>query len=328
MTSSFADTASHDTHRPPRKHAIRRVAVGLLFAVNGLIIGGYGGVLPPSASGWTSTPPTSRSCCSSAGLAGIVAMQVGGRLVRRDRCPPSRPGRPSAPHRRGNDLRVRHDLPASPSWERCCSVSATEPWTSPRTLWVFRSRAPVSVPVMSSFHALWSVGGFVGAGSVLLMATRCSTSKVLRSSCRSCCSWQCWLSSPSSSHTRSPHQRRSSSTALTAHGRRSRRSPGCSRSSALAFGLSEGTATDWSALARHRGCPGRLHHRLARSRRGQWLHGHHPPTRRPSRRSLRPRAQSSGSAVSAPHSATAPSPWSAAYRCCSSVGHWSDWESA
>ena len=55
-------------------------------------------------------------------------------------------------------------------------------------------------------------------------------------------------SSPSSSPQDHPTHGGHAAQQVTGSGRRSRPSPGCSRSWRSAFGLSEGTATDWSSL--------------------------------------------------------------------------------
>ena len=57
-----------------------RLAVALLFAVNGLIIGGYGGVLPSIRERLSIDATHIAILLFVAGLAGIVAMQIGGRL--------------------------------------------------------------------------------------------------------------------------------------------------------------------------------------------------------------------------------------------------------
>ena len=54
--------------------------MALLFAVNGLIIGGYGGVLPSIRERLDINASHIAIMLFAAGLAGIVAMQVGGRL--------------------------------------------------------------------------------------------------------------------------------------------------------------------------------------------------------------------------------------------------------
>src|SRR6476661_7172745 len=96
------------------------VAVTVLFAVNGMILGGYGGTLPSIRDrvDIDATHIALMLFCGS--LAGILSMQVGGRLA--------------------DAIGVQVE-------------SA-------------RRR-----PIMSFFHAFWSVGSFVGAGSVLIVAT-------------------------------------------------------------------------------------------------------------------------------------------------------------
>jgi MFS family permease len=56
------------------------VAVALLFAVNGLIIGGFGGVLPSIRERLDITATQIAIMLFAVGLAGILAMQVAGRL--------------------------------------------------------------------------------------------------------------------------------------------------------------------------------------------------------------------------------------------------------
>ena len=79
MTSSLTITTPRDlTVRLAGTQSV--VAVALLFAVNGLIIGGYGGVLPSIRERLGINATHIAIMLFTAGLAAIVAMQVSGRL--------------------------------------------------------------------------------------------------------------------------------------------------------------------------------------------------------------------------------------------------------
>jgi predicted MFS family arabinose efflux permease len=79
MSSSFTTTPPQDlTVRLTSRQSA--VAVALLFAVNGLIIGGFGGVLPSIRERLDINATHIATMLFTAGLAGIVGMQVGGRL--------------------------------------------------------------------------------------------------------------------------------------------------------------------------------------------------------------------------------------------------------
>src|SRR5919107_663977 len=146
------------------------VAVAVLFAVNGLIIGGYGGVLPSIRERLAIDASRIAVLLFTAGLAGIVSMQTGGRL--------------------SDAIGARQvalaGLPLLISAATTFALATTFPVAvvgavllglGNGTMDVAMNAVGVQVeaarkrPVMSSFHALWSVGGFVGAASVLVMAT-------------------------------------------------------------------------------------------------------------------------------------------------------------
>jgi MFS family permease len=165
------------TNMPPQDLAVRlattqsAVAVALLFAVNGLIIGGFGGVLPSIRERLDISASHIAIMLFAAGLAGIVAMQIGGRL--------------------SDAIGARQvALAGLPFLIAAAAVTFAFAMTFPvavagavllglgnGAMDVAMNAVGVQVegartrPIMSRFHALWSVGGFAGAGSVLLMAT-------------------------------------------------------------------------------------------------------------------------------------------------------------
>ncbi len=168
MTSS-PPTPPHDlTVRLASRKSV--VAVALLFAVNGLVIGGYGGVLPSIRERLEIDPTHIAIMLFTAGLAAIAAMQVGGRLS------------DSIGARQVALAGIPVLVAAAITFAFATSfpiavVGAVLLGLGNGTMDVSMNAVGVQVegarqrPVMSSFHALWSLGGFVGAGSVLLMAT-------------------------------------------------------------------------------------------------------------------------------------------------------------
>ena len=144
-------------------------AVALLFAVNGLIIGGYGGVLPSIRERLDLTPTHIAVMLFVAGLAGIVAMQFGGRL--------------------SDSVGARQvalcALPLLIGAAVTFALATTFPLAIVGAVLLGLGNGSIDVamnaigvqvevarkrPIMSRFHALWSVGGFVGAGCVLVLS--------------------------------------------------------------------------------------------------------------------------------------------------------------
>jgi MFS family permease len=167
---------SAPTNQPPPDLLLRLastrsvVAVSLLFAVNGLIIGGYGGVLPSIRERLGIDATDIAILLFAAGLVGIVAMQAGGRL--------------------SDAIGARQVALAGLPLLIAAAVTFAFATTFPVAVFgalllglgngsidVAMNAIGVQVegarkrPIMSSFHALWSLGGFVGAGSVLVLAT-------------------------------------------------------------------------------------------------------------------------------------------------------------
>jgi MFS family permease len=222
------------------------VAVALLFAVNGLIIGGYGGVLPSIRERLGLTTSDVAVLLFTAGLAGIVAMQIGGRLS------DSLGARPVA--LAGLPLLIAAAVTFAFATGFAVAVAgALLLGLGNGTIDVAMNAMGVQVeaarrrPIMSSFHALWSLGGFAGAGSVLVMATLLDLSGAaivmplllfLAGVAIAALVVALRITPPTAVV---PH---------TADGVRTR-IPSVAwllAIMALAFGLSEGTATDWSAL--------------------------------------------------------------------------------
>lgn len=167
MTSTTTPT-SGITARLARTQSV--VAVSLLFAANGLIIGGYGGVLPSIRQRLGLTATDIAVLLFTAGLAGIVAMQIGGRLSdaigARQIALTGLPLLVAA----ATTFAFATTLPVA-------VIAAVLLGLGNGTIDVAMNAIGVQVeaarqrPVMSMFHALWSVGGLIGAGSVVLMAT-------------------------------------------------------------------------------------------------------------------------------------------------------------
>jgi MFS family permease len=146
------------------------VAVALLFGVNGLIVGGYGGVLPSIRERLDIDATGIAILLFTSGLAGIVAMQVGGRLS------DAIGARPIA--LAGQPLLIGAAITlAFATALPMAIVGAVLLGLGNGSIDVAMNAIGVQVeaarkrPIMSSFHALWSLGGLAGAGSVLAVAT-------------------------------------------------------------------------------------------------------------------------------------------------------------
>jgi MFS family permease len=169
MSTSPATQSPHDlTDHLARPRSV--VAVGLLFAVNGLIIGGYGGALPSIRERLDLTTSHIAGLLFTAGLAGITAMQIGGRLA--DRIGAREVALAGLPL-----LIAATSTFALATAYPVALLAAILLGLGNGTIDVAMNAVGVQVerarrrPIMSLFHALWSVGGFAGAGIVLLMAT-------------------------------------------------------------------------------------------------------------------------------------------------------------
>lgn len=145
------------------------VAVATLFASNGLVIGGYGGVLPALRERLGIDAAALSVLLVAVGTAAVLSMQVGGRLADR------RGARGVA-------------LASMPLMSLGTLVMALAPNLAVAvaggallglgngTMDVAMNAVAVQVeqaggrPVMSRFHAFWSIGAFTGAGIVLLVS--------------------------------------------------------------------------------------------------------------------------------------------------------------
>ena len=245
MTSSSAATQPRDlTVRLASTRSA--VAVALLFAANGLIIGGYGGALPSIRERLDITAADIAILLFTAGLAGIVAMQIGGRLS------------DSIGARQVALTGLAILIAAATTFAFATSlpiavVAAVLLGLGNGSIDVAMNAVGVQVegarkrPIMSSFHALWSVGGFVGAGSVLLMAT------LLNLKGAAIVMPLMLLLAAAALVAFVVALRITPPTAVIEHSKDGVKTKIPSIAwllaiMALAFGLSEGTATDWSAL--------------------------------------------------------------------------------
>jgi MFS family permease len=244
MTSPATTAPTDVTARLARTRSV--VAVAVLFTVNGLIIGGYGGVLPSIRARLGLTATDTAILLFTAGLPGIVAMQIAGR--RSDAIGGRRVALIGLP------LLIAAAITfAFATAFPVALVAAVLLGLGNGTIDVAMNAIGVQVeaarkrPIMSTFHALWSVGGLVGAGSVLLLATLLDVRGaaivmplLLFLAAVAVVGFvvACRITPP---------------TALIRHSRDGVRTKIPSIAwllavMALAFGLSEGTATDWSAL--------------------------------------------------------------------------------
>jgi MFS family permease len=222
------------------------VAVAVLFAANGLVIGGYGGALPSIRERLDIDAAHIAILLFTTGLAGIVAMQVAGRLS------------DALGARQVSLTGLAIIIVAAATF----AFAATFPLAVAGAVLLGLGNGTIDVamnavgvqvegarrsPIMSSFHALWSLGGLVGAGSVFLTATMLDLDGAaivmplmlfLASLALVALVVAVRLTPP---------------TAVVEHhvdGVRTKipRVAWLLAAMALAFGLSEGTATDWSAL--------------------------------------------------------------------------------
>jgi MFS family permease len=146
------------------------VAVTMMFVVNGTVIGGYGGLLPSLRDklGIDATHIAIMLFCG--GAAAILAMQIGGRLA--------------------DALGAREiTLAAIPLLAAGIITIGLAPTFAIAMIGIVllglgngamdvamnaigvQVEAARKRPIMSFFHAFWSIGTFIGAGAVLLLAT-------------------------------------------------------------------------------------------------------------------------------------------------------------
>jgi MFS family permease len=146
------------------------VAVTLLFVVNGTIIGGFGGSLPSLRDklGLDATQIAIMLFCG--GIAAILSMQVGGRVA--DALGAREVSLAAVPLLIAGMITIG----LAPGYS-IAIVGGILIGLGNGAMDVAMNALGVQVeaarhrPIMSFFHAFWSVGNFIGAGAVLLLAT-------------------------------------------------------------------------------------------------------------------------------------------------------------
>jgi MFS family permease len=145
-------------------------AVTLLFVVNGLLLGGYGGALPSLRAKLEIGASEIALALFLAGAAAITSMQIGGRLA--DSMGARKVSLAGLPILIAGAV----TLGLAPTFP-VAVVGAMLIGFGNGALDVAMNAIGVQVeaararPIMSFFHAMWSVGNFIGAGTVLLLAT-------------------------------------------------------------------------------------------------------------------------------------------------------------
>ncbi|MEP6650537.1 MAG: MFS transporter [Lapillicoccus sp.] len=145
------------------------VAVGALFAINGLVIGGWAGVLPALRSRLGIDAGTLAVLLFVVGVAAVVSMQVGGRMA--DRVGGRRVTVTALPLMivGATVLAFATSFPLAIVAGVLIGLGngATDVAMNAVGVAVEKARP---MPVMSRFHAFWSIGSFVGAAVVFLSA--------------------------------------------------------------------------------------------------------------------------------------------------------------
>jgi MFS family permease len=144
-------------------------AVFVMFAVNGMLLGGYGGSLPSVRERLDLDATQIAIMLFCGGVAGIVSMQIGGRLA--DSIGARRVVFAGLPIL----IAAALVLAFAPTYP-VAILAAAMFGLGNGAMDVAMNALGVQVeaarrkPIMSRFHAFFSVGNFIGAGTVLLMA--------------------------------------------------------------------------------------------------------------------------------------------------------------
>jgi MFS family permease len=241
LSTSLTTPATTALNRP-----VAAVAVTLLFAVNGMLLGGYGASLPSVRDklGIDATGIAILLFC--AGAAAITSMQIGGRLA--DAIGARTVTLAALPVVLAGAL----TLGFAPNYV-VAVIGGMLVGFGNGAMDVAMNAVGVQVeaarsrPIMSFFHAFFSIGNFVGAGTVLLLATLLRlksgaivTPLMITLSVIGLIAFAVLLRiTPTAAPV--PHQVDGVRTAIP-------RAAWVLGVMALAFGLSEGTAVDWSSL--------------------------------------------------------------------------------
>ena len=145
------------------------IAVTLLFVVNGVVIGGFGGSLPSLRDklGLDATQIAIMLFC--AGVAAIISMQIGGRVA--DAIGAREVSLAALPLLIVGMITIGL-APAYP----IAIVGGMVIGLGNGAMDVAMNAIGVQVeaarqrPIMSFFHAFWSIGTFIGSGAILLLA--------------------------------------------------------------------------------------------------------------------------------------------------------------
>lgn len=143
--------------------------VTLLFAINGMVLGGYAGTLPSLRDRLQINDSQIAVMLFCGGVAGIISMQIGGRLA--DSIGARMVALGALPLLVAATLTIGF-APAYPA----LVAGAVLIGLGNGAMDVAMNALGVQVetarrkPIMSFFHAFWSVGNFAGAGTVLLIA--------------------------------------------------------------------------------------------------------------------------------------------------------------
>ena len=163
-------TALHTPSRPALASRTAAIAVTALFTVNGLLLGGYGGALPSLRVKLDLSISEIAVLLFCGGAAGILSMQIGGRLA--DAIGARKVSLGAMP------VIVLAALAFGFATNFAVAVlGAILIGLGNGAMDVAMNALGVQVeaarhrPIMSFFHAFFSVGNLVGAGSVLIMAS-------------------------------------------------------------------------------------------------------------------------------------------------------------
>lgn len=239
LTTSSRPTTALDTRLAAR-------AVVTMFAVNGMLLGGYGGALPSLREKLDLNASQIAAALFVGGLAGIISMQVGGRLA--DRVGARRVTLAVLPIL----VAAVVILGVAPSYP-VAVLGAVLIGLGNGAMDVAMNAIGVQVeaararPIMSFFHAFFSIGNFIGAGLVLVLA------EVLGLTGAAIVAPLMFTLAVIAVVVLVVLIRIVPPTAVVAHhvdGVKTTipRAAWILGAMAIAFGLSEGTATDWSSL--------------------------------------------------------------------------------